>query len=259
MKQAHAAGAEDDRGAAGLDPRSMDGTEDASRRFHEYRRFVRQMIRQAVRRQGRRPRPHQDLVCEAAGFEKIFAKGLAHGLVAAPAEGAVAAGDVMGHRHPVAFPKSVDAGAEGNHVTDKFVAEDGARVGAAGIELEQIGAAESDDPEIEQHLARRRRRDGSRFERRFIAAPTGDDAVGLAVAGGHALSPSGGGGGGVRNGSMRRRLLGSPKTWSGRASVGPPGRRGRGAKRPRLVRRSYMTSAPVMPTLRLKRVGMRTM
>jgi hypothetical protein len=49
-----------------------------------------------------------------------------------------------------------------------------------------------------------------------------------------------------------------PWTWRGDASVGPPERTGRGAKRPRLSMRSYITIAPATARLMQKRVGILT-
>ena len=53
-------------------------------------------------------------------------------------------------------------------------------------------------------------------------------------------------------------MIGWPYTWGRNVSVGPPARTGRGAKRPRLSMRSYITMTPAAARLMQNRVGMRT-
>ncbi len=60
---------------------------------------------------------------------------------------------MVGNRHPVAALERRHAVAEFDHLAHQLVAEHGAGLGSAGVELEQVSAAKAHHPEAEQHLA----------------------------------------------------------------------------------------------------------
>ena len=157
MEEPHAAAAQDgcDRGQGGWhlgEPGVPDAAQHAGGGLQEDGGLVGDVRRQAEGGEPHRPLAHQHALAEAAGGEQVLAEDRAERLAAAPAEGAIAAGHVVRHDHPVARREAGRPWAQRLHRAHDLVAEHRPRRRRAVPQLEQVGAAEAGAAQAQEHL-----------------------------------------------------------------------------------------------------------
>ncbi len=85
----------------------------------------------------------------------------------------------MGNDDTVADGEIGDALAKCDRLADELVAEHRSRRRDSRLQLEEVGPAEADDAELDEHLARPRQRQWTSLKRRLLAAGAGNDVAAL--------------------------------------------------------------------------------
>ena len=153
MPCADRAEANDHGGVTALDPRAPHRAEAARQRLDERRRLVAHVPGHAEHRVPDVRPGNADVLRESARVEVRGLEGEAHGLAAAPAVVAGAAGHVVGGDDAVADRTLGDARAERRHLAHHLVAEHDGYPRARVPDLGEVRAAEAAAHEAQEHVA----------------------------------------------------------------------------------------------------------